>query len=176
MRFYPYVKTEGHAIQIQNMLVMPQDFSTVQNQPCVIEMEQTAEFSVEVTDDNDNPIQGAVVGFGPNFSFPPGPGGIVGTYFRSADSIGQSVEQLRTRYQMQLAQYVVMTDELGVALIKNLPALSNASFQCTHKDFEMPPAEFGNPYLRYTQVDLTPGETSAIKLRLQPKGDQVLGK
>jgi len=145
-----------------------------------VDMEPTAQCEFIIVDGKGAPIANVFINVSPNTAVSPGPGGIVGFYFKSDTLFSKSHEQImdeRRRifeYDRRMSCNVGKTDSDGRAVIKNLPMKRSIGISIQHENFELPIPD-ANPFHRSTHVDMSAGSTQ-MKITLQPIGTQVLGR
>ena len=132
-----------------------------------IPMTRTSCATVRVEGPDGHPLDGAQVGFSPNIQ-----------WFRRFATLVipsplGSMEMLETdeRKSRPSDTFMAVSNADGLATVSGLPP-GYESFGVTHNAYEMPL----NGTRRYGRIDLKPGETTAVTVRLQPKGTQVLGQ
>lgn len=157
-----------------------------------VTMHQTGNAKVKVVDWDDNPVVGATISFAPNQALHNGGSSILGTGSSSLESLRNldSDDQRRaTSLQQQTnprAGYSAVSDENGEATVRNIPAHRTVSaynghdteggqfvgFHVTHSDYVLVPKEpqriFSSAGV-YETVDMIPGETAAVRVRMDRK-------
>ncbi len=182
---FPYVTTGQHAQSMHDTMVVAQSFTTDALRPLVLEMEPTATCDFTVVDIGGAAVEEAAIYMSPN-AIPPG--GIIGMYHRTVDGLGKTTEELYTataeKRQAALAsddpgdrfgRYMAMTDKSGKATIRALPGKRGVLIMLEHEELELGTLK-NAPFHRGVHVDLTPGEATEVKLTVQAKGDEVLGR
>ena len=175
---FPYVTTPQHAENMHNTITISQSFPPETQQPLILEMEQTATCHFLVVDVDDQPVAAAQIFMSPNTANAPGPGGIVGYYYRTAATLGMTeaergqVTPEAKRFRMR---YQATTDGEGKATIESVPPQRGIGVDIYHPKLEMSSGERGE-FHRGTHVQLTPGETQDVTLRVEAKGAEVLGR
>ncbi len=185
---FPYVTTAEHAQHMHDTIVTGQSFAPEAARSLVLEMEPTATCNFTVVDDSGEAVEGAAIYMSPNMASAPGPGGIIGTYFRTVDSLGKTTKELRTASREKrktvlasnnskdrFGRYMVMTGKSGKATLRALPGKRGEGIKLEHERFELGPMKHA-PFHRGENVDLTPGQTTEVKLTVQKKGVEVLGR
>jgi beta-lactamase regulating signal transducer with metallopeptidase domain len=147
----------------------------------VVPMQTTSTAIITVEDPDGRPLAGAKVSFWPNL-----------LWFSRSSSVAMpapwTTEQyLQTDWKSLQRDpnkplstdypYSAITDETGKAVVKNLPTSTN-KFDVDHEAFQMPirqtPA--GAAYARRNSpIELKPGETTEMRVRMERKGASFLG-
>lgn len=149
----------------------------------VVPMEPTTSCRVVVIATDNRPVDGATVYFSPNQAWFQGGSQALGSGARQsrylqetrAEGAGESNLMSREAIKDLFRRYQATSDEHGVALVTNLPALGEQSFQVEHPMLELPASQ--NPYFRrWGTVDLIPGKVAEVIVKLQAKGSQVIGR
>jgi hypothetical protein len=163
-------------IKRQTNVRTPQLFRLGTNdEQMVLLMEPAAQCEVVVSDDKDQPLEGATVRFWPNIMWAETGTTIFG--FDAWDS-----EQLyrtgtrpewKSMFENRERLFMADTDAKGVALVRNIPAYTQ-SFAVAHTNFEMPVYYAYGAAHRETNVDLAAGETTRVTVKMQRKGMQYL--
>lgn len=169
-------------------LYFPQKFSLVE--PTVevtIKMEPTATCEVQVLDESEQPVPGALVKFAPNRTWYGGGSGIFAMQSDYSDTaallnaprIGTTIHELRQAFKKY--GFHSTTNAQGIATVVNIPGRHRKpfeeSFSVTHEDFELPiRTRNGEAGERIGTVDLHPGKKSKITVTVQKKGTETLGE
>jgi beta-lactamase regulating signal transducer with metallopeptidase domain len=145
----------------------------------VVPMQTTATAIITVEDPDGRPLVGAKVSFWPNlFKF--GKLGSIATPGRwtTEECLQTDWKALQKKHNNPLSDtYSAITNETGKAVVRNLPAFSN-EFAVEHEAFQMPirQSPAGPVYARRnTPIELKPGETTEMRVRMERKGASFLG-
>jgi hypothetical protein len=137
-----------------------------------VEMNRTATCEITVVGPDGSPLPNAHVGLWPNQHWFRGGSTIVGVGHRSADLLRDRLGRDDVDWLGLLGRFSGTTNEQGVATIANLPGKPDIGLGVEHDGFEQP-IENGD---RSTTVTLKSGETHRLKIKMQPKGTEVLGR
>lgn len=134
-----------------------------------VKMEAAAVCEVTLTDAAGKPLSGVEVGFSPNVRLTPS----FSTRFCS-EGISSSTILAHWRdkgtpppFVERKNQFAATSDARGVAVIRNLPARGQSALGVLSDQYELPTRTKLNGE---TRVDLAPGKTQTVRLRLVPKG------
>ena len=185
---FPYVTTAEHAQHMHDTMVIGQPFAPDAPRPLVLEMERTATCDFTVVDNAGEAVEGAAIYMSPNKAVAPGPGGVIGMYSRTVDILGKTADEMRAFFgekrQAALAsddpddrfgRYMAKTDKSGKATLRALPGKRSELIILEHEQFELGTLKHA-AFHRGANVDLTPGQTTEVKLTVQKKGVEVLGR
>jgi len=111
------------------------------------------------------PIEGATLQLSPNIVRMTG---ILGTIDRSHEA------PFRKLVPLPDPPYSALTDESGMAVLKNVPATAKF-IQVFHPDFQAPLQKYKRKGNRFIQATLSPGTTNRFNLTLQRKGRDYIG-
>jgi hypothetical protein len=148
-----------------------------------VPMEPTAKCRVTIVDSDNLPVPGASVRFSPNQAWYRGGSqslgwGVSQSHVLRAARDGEAPARDGTRRQAvqdAFRRYQAMSDENGVALVTDLPALGEQSFSVKHPTLELP-ASRDPGFRRSATANLTPGTVAEVTVRLEPKGTRVIGR
>jgi hypothetical protein len=144
-------------------------------QNVTVQMEPAALCEVTVLDDTGKPLAGARAGFSPNVLW----GGNGSTIFASdlfnsedffRDGVPADWNAIR---KVTEGDFRALSDENGVALVRNLPA-SHQSYFVSHTNYAMPISRAGGGARRSASVDLSSGETGRVTVKMQKMGTEEL--
>ncbi|MDX9971406.1 MAG: M56 family metallopeptidase [FCB group bacterium] len=139
-------------------------------------MQATATAVIVVEDPDGRPLAGAKVAFWPNFYWfgsystlaAPGP-------FTSEESLQTNSKNVtKARIEAFLYTYSAITDETGKAVVKDLPAFA-PEFAVQHDAFQLPISQESGGR-RDARIELKPGETTEMTVRMERKGTSFLGE
>jgi hypothetical protein len=149
---------------------LPVDLSASQS-GIVIPMTRTARAEVSVEGPDGKPVDGATVGFWPNIQwFRRFATIVVPSPMDSMEMLGTDDAARKEAWASRRSNpFSAVTDAAGRAVIPGLPP-GHEQFAVNHDAFEMP---IGGTS-RHGSIDLKPGETATVTVRLQPKGTQFL--
>jgi hypothetical protein len=155
---------------------LPQCFSiNGREQEIKLDMEAAASCEVTVLDDADKPLPGARAGFWPNVLW----GGNGSTIFASdtfssEDFLrsGRSIDWMAIR-RLTEGDFRAVSDSNGVALVRTLPA-GNQNYSVTHSNYAMPIVGSGANAGRSASVNLSPGATGHVTVKMQKAGTETL--
>lgn len=139
-----------------------------------ISMEKTGNCQVTVHDPEGKPLEGARVVMWPNQIFFKYGSQILGDAVGSKKILRmvRDGQDLMKAFRNRKTSYDTLTNEKGVALIKNLPAPAESGVAVMHKEFEQAVQDRGR---RQTTAQVKQGETTAITVKMQPKGTETVG-
>ncbi len=178
LKRFHYVTTPQHAESMHRSITIAQSFSPETPHPLIVEMEQTATCHFLVVDADDKPVANAQISMSPNNANAPGRGGIVGSFHRTAASLGltqQELQKVAPDMKRILGRYHTTTDADGKATIESVPPLKGIGVDIFHPEFVMPTGVRGK-FHRGTVIELTPGEVQDVTLHVEAKGVNVLGR
>ncbi len=145
-------------------------------------MEPAATCEITVLDPQGEPVEGARVGFAPNAEW-------WGRYRQIFARRLGSFEETCRMTESQLRQYrlsklterpfAAETDAQGLAVVRNLPCVNpRPRFTVQHPQYELPEVTGGVVGFpeRRARIDVAPGKTSRMTVRVQPKGTDSLGE
>lgn len=155
---------------------LPQSFSiNGSEQKIQLDMEAAASCEVTVLDDTGKPLAGARAGFWPNVLWG-GNGSTVfaSDTFNSEDFFrhGSPADWLAIR-RLTEDDFRAISDSNGVALVRRLPA-GMQDYSVSHSNYAMPIAGSGAGARRSANVNLSPGETGRVTVKMQKAGTEVL--
>ena len=163
-----YISTNGLG---QSTMRSPQKFSLGTNDLTVtLGMEPTARLEVEVLDDHNRPLKGALVMTWPNVRY-----GEWMAVILAADCYNYADNFLKpTRSQVlgwqTVADFQGETGSNGVAVLANLPA-TTSEFAVQHPQFDLPAvADSVGGKRRQASLSLVAGQTNHVTVRLEPHG------
>ncbi|QDU43296.1 hypothetical protein Mal52_17680 [Symmachiella dynata] len=138
----------------------------------IIAMDRTVACKITVLDTGGKPLPDAEVLMWPNQLLLRGGGTLLGFGFRLSDLLralerGERVSPL-TNWK---SPFQATTNAQGIAKIDNLPNNSNVGLLAEHPKFVHPIKN----NRRSTHVAMQPGETTEITIRMEPKGENILG-
>ena len=143
-------------------------------QQVALAMEPAAAAEVTVSDDQGKPLPGARVSFSPNVQWLRRGAGIFMTSQITEDFLRRPDEAKR-RWQSEPCPFEATTDKNGIATVRNLPPREGQTYNVTHPGFAMPMRTvFGNVKRRNENVDLAPGQTARINVKMEKEGAQML--
>ncbi|TWU11393.1 hypothetical protein CA54_02000 [Symmachiella macrocystis] len=160
---------------LANSFTTPQVFSldAAKIEP-TLGMFTAATCRIKVVDPDDKPLPAAEVMMWPNHKQLRGGSTVLGFGYRSTDLLRtiEKGEELDWQAIMQdKMRFRAKTNDEGVAVILNLPGRPNIGLNVIHNDFDQPALQ-GR---RFRNVDLKPGESTEITIRMEPKGENELG-
>lgn len=177
---FPYVTTDDHARMMRDSMTIAQLFSVEPTAPVVLQMESTTTCEFTVLDQSGAPVPDATIYLSPNAVWSPGPGGIVGHYYKTSAWLGltseQTQAQLRAMRTSRNNSFRATTNAEGIAVMKDVPGKKSLSASIEHKEMDLAPNDSGNPYFRHYQFSTAPGETVQLSLTVQPKDAVVIGR
>jgi beta-lactamase regulating signal transducer with metallopeptidase domain len=127
--------------------------------------EPTATLELTTKTSDGSPIEGASVYLNPNVIRI---GGIFGMLHKSSE------EPFRTMTPLTNMPFQAKTDENGVAVIRNVPAITHG-MNIDHPQFQVPLQDPDGWRGRHVQVEFVAGQTNHIELTLEPKGASYIG-
>ncbi len=127
-----------------------------------IATEPTATLQITARTKRGMPIEGATISAAPNLVR-------IGGIFGWAEHL-TSEEPWRDLPPLPDYPYSAVTDENGIAVLRNLPA-HHGSLWIEHPHFEAP----AQGDYRYVRFETSPGESGALEVTLQPKGREFTG-
>lgn len=171
----------GEAAQYdRDSFVASQHFAADHVAPVDIKMEPLASCRVTVQDDKGNPLPGVTVAMGSHSSWTPAfTHGIAHhpktsfTLLHNKEEAARLFDKLHSDVAMDFHQHT--TDSNGQVVIQHLAGKKNTWIAVDHPNFDLP-ASKRNRFNRNATVDLKPGQTTEIKLTLQRKGVDIIGK
>jgi hypothetical protein len=172
-----FVSADGTPVGGKTSLRVPQGFPiSGREQQITLRMEAAASCEVTVLDDEGKPLAGARAGFWPNVLW----GGNGSTIF--ANDLFNSEDFFRNGTpanwdavgKMTEDSFRAISDAQGVALVRNLPAGTGQDYSVRHTNFAMPILRSGGNGGRSASVDLWPGETGRVVVRMKKLGTEVL--
>lgn len=152
-----------------NGFVVPHSFELDETE-VVIPMQRTATAEIRVLNDSGSPLSGVTVWFSPNIQW----GSWWSTLF--ASDFYRTIDLLRKPGSSEPFRdsnrrvFHTTTDSNGVAKIRELPSWP-LTFGVQHDDWEMPTEGAGE---RKRKLDLAPGMTNSMTVKLQKKGTEQL--
>jgi hypothetical protein len=152
------VKVSGFAVPQPFPLVAPVTKIEVATEP-------TATLIVTAKTKAGKPVEGANVYVSPNVIRM---NGIFGWMKQSSE------EPFRTLAPLPELPYSATTDRNGVAIIRNVPAITHG-MEVYHPQFQVPLQEPKGWRDRYIRVQFSPGITNKFELTLEPKGKDFIG-
>lgn len=172
--------TADQAQNQRDALVVSQHYAADHVAPIEIKMEPHASCRVTVVDDKGNPIPRVTVAMGSHYSWTPAFTFGIGYYQRTSIMLGRSEEEARRLMDKLHGNDDAdteprLTDSNGQVLIRRLAGKKNSWIAVDHPNFDLPPGQ-RNRFHRQATVDLTPGQTTEIKLALERKGAEIIGK
>jgi hypothetical protein len=155
---------------------LPQWFSiNGREQVITLQMEAAASCEVTVLDDAGKPLAGAKALFWPNVLWGGNGSTVFATdTFNSEDVFrnGRSVDWLET-HRLAQDDFRAISASNGVALVRTLPA-GNQSYRVSHTNYAMPISRAGGGPRRSADVNLSPGETGRVTVKMQKAGTEAL--
>jgi hypothetical protein len=154
---------------------LPQLFPiTGRERGITLQMEMAASCEVTVLDDAGKPLAGAMASFWPNVLW----GGNGSTLFasdtfNSEDFRDGPPTDWRAIRKLAEDDFRAVSDQNGVALVRTLPA-GNQSYSVTHTNDTMPISGSGARRQRSAIVNLSPGETGRVVVKMQKVGTEAL--
>ena len=144
-------------------------------QGITLEMEAAASCEVTVQDDTGKPLSGAKAGFWPNVLW--GGNGstvFVSDLFNSEDFFrdGRPADWFSVQKLVE-DDFRAISDSNGVALVRTLPA-GGQSYRVSHTNYAMPISRTGGSAHRSASVNLSPGETGRVTVKMQKAGTEEL--
>ncbi len=146
-------------------------------------MDPTVSCRVIVIGPDNELVEGATVHFWPNQAWFQGGSqslgfGVSMSGLLRAARAEPSATDAKNRAEMrdQFRRFQATSDENGVALVTNLPALGEDSFSVNHPALELPTVRDPDLFRRWRTVNLTPGKVAEVTVKLQPKGTEVIGR
>jgi hypothetical protein len=130
-----------------------------------VRTEPTATVEVTTRTKDGKPIEGATVYANPNVIRI---GGIFGKMRTSNE------EPIRTVPPLPELNYSATTDKYGIAVIQNVPAVTDVMY-VEHPKFQVPLQEPQGYRSRYLGITCEPGMTNKVDLTLEPKGTDYIG-
>lgn len=157
----------GGGVQfVPSVICVPQAFALVAPLTRIeVLTEPTATLEVQATGPRGRPVQGAQVWLYPNVLRMPG--GLFCEATRSDEEPFRRVERLPE------LRFHGVTSQEGIAVVANLPA-HGRGFDLEHAEYEVPADRAMKD--RWVRIQLAPGETHRVDLRLQKKGKQFVGE
>jgi hypothetical protein len=155
---------------------LPQSFSiNGSEQKIQLDMEAAASCEVTVLTDTGKPLAGARAGFWPNVLW----GGNGSTVFASDTFNSEDffrhespADWLAIR-KLTEDDFRAVSDSNGVARVRTLPA-GMQDYSVSHSNYAMPIAGSGANARRSANVNLSPGETGSVTVKMQKAGTKVL--
>lgn len=138
-------------------------------------MEKEAICRVSVVKPDGKPLAGAKVLMWPNHIWLRGGSTICASGFRTADLLRHPdyhSDFWKKLIEERGERFSAATNDEGIAVIRNLPALTSVGIGASHDDYQQPIA--GRD--RSTDVNLVVGETTELVIKMQEKGKDVLGE
>jgi len=121
---------------------------------------------------SDHP--GATAHFWPNILWGGNGSTIFGSdVFNTEDFFRGTPMTRAARLKDTKGDFRAVTDERGVALVRNLPP-GQQSYAVAHTNFDMPIVRAGGSAHRSASVVLTGGETNQVTVTMRPKGAEAL--
>jgi hypothetical protein len=155
---------------------LPQLFSiTGREREITLQMESAASCQVTVLDDAGKPLAGAVASFWPSMLW----GGNGFTMFASdmfnSEDFFRNGPRPDWHAIRKLAQndFQAVSGTNGVALVRTLPD-GNQTYSVTHTNYAMPISGSGADRHRSASVNLLPGETGRVTVKMQKIGTEAL--
>ena len=154
----------------------PQRFPIVSGISSItLAMEPAAAYAITVLDDSGAPLPGARASFWPNVTW----GGNGATIFcHGAVDTETLLRDPTWNWQTFRATneypFAAISDQNGIALVRNLPGDGTKDFSITHTNFEMPVVQgpFGKG--RSANADLVSGKTNAAVVRMKKRGTEEI--
>lgn len=136
----------------------------------------TATAVITVKDADGRPLAGAKVNFYPNPIWLEPYHNLAGPNPMTFEQILQlDTKTLEGKYAKALAYgRSAVTDGTGKAVVKDLPVFTN-EFTVQHDAFRMPIRQGQSGARRDAQIELKPGETTEVTVRMERKGTSALG-
>lgn len=161
-----FSQRNGSKLEKVSGFALPQAFSLVAPTTKIEAVtEPTATLEVTAKTKAGRPVEGATVYVNPNVVRM---GGIFGDMRQSSE------EPFRNLPPLPDVPYFATTDKDGFAVIRNVPAITDA-MDVYHPQYQVPLQEPKGWRGRYIRLAFSPGETNHYDLTLEPKGKDFIG-